>query len=157
MYLEKMKVDGGVMEFVYSTGGREKYYNIIKVGDCVTRAICNATNMDYKEVYDLINNYASREHITKRKKQKSSARNGVSKDTTYRVLTDLGWKWIPTMFIGKGCQVHLNEKELPNGTLIVSVSKHLTCVKNHRLFDTYDCSRNGKRCVYGYYVKEGAN
>ena len=61
------------------------------------------------------------------------------------------------MFIGKGCQVHLNENELPEGTLIVSVSKHLTCVKNHKLFDTYDCSRNGKRCVYGYYVKEGAN
>ena len=56
------------MQFVYSTGGREKYYNAIKVGDCVTRAICNATGKDYKEVYDLINSYAAREHITKRKK-----------------------------------------------------------------------------------------
>ena len=45
------------MEFIYSSGGREKYYNTIKVGDCVTRAICNATGMDYKEVYDLINKY----------------------------------------------------------------------------------------------------
>ena len=57
------------MELIYSTGGREKYYNVISVGDCVTRAICNATGMDYKEVYDLINSYASREHITKRKKR----------------------------------------------------------------------------------------
>lgn len=141
------------MQFVYSTGGREKYYNAIKVGDCVTRAICNATGKDYKEVYDLINSYAAREHITKRKKTKSDARNGVSKDTVYRVLTDMGWTWVPTMFIGRGCQVHLKEGELPMGTLIVSVSKHLTCVKDNVLYDTYDCTRGNSRCVYGYYIK----
>ena len=110
--------------------------------------------MDYKEVYDLINSYAERERVSKRKKTKSNARNGVHKETVYKLLTDLGWKWVPTMFIGKGCQVHLNEKELPTGTLIVSVSKHLTCVKDRKLYDTYDCSRNGTRCVYGYYIKE---
>ena len=135
------------MELVYATGGREKYYEAIKVGDCVTRAIANATGMDYKEVYDLVNSYASRE----RGSNKSIARNGVSKDTVYKVLTDMGWTWVPTMFIGKGCQVHLNEKELPDGIIIVSVSKHLTCVKNRVLYDTFDCSRAGRRCVYGYY------
>ena len=114
------------MEFVYATGGREKYYEAIKVGDCVTRAIANATGMDYKEVYDLVNNYASRE----RGSNMSTARNGVSKDTTHKVLTGMGWIWVPTMFIGRGCQVHLNENELPSGVLIVSVSKHLTCVKD---------------------------
>lgn len=135
------------MEFVYAAGGREKYYETIKVGDCVTRAIANATGMDYKEVYDLVNSYASRE----RGSNKSTARNGVSKDTVYKVLTNMGWTWVPTMFIGKGCQVHLNEKELPNGIIIVSVSKHLTCVKDRVLYDTFDCSRAGNRCVYGYY------
>lgn len=140
------------MELVYSSGGREKYYRVIKVGDCVTRAIANATGKDYKEVYDLVNSYASIEK-TKNSKR-SSARDGVSKETVYRVLSDMGWRWIPTMFIGRGCQVHLNEKELPKGTLIVSVSKHLTCVKNGKLYDTYDCSRNGQRCVYGYWMKE---
>lgn len=35
------------MKFVYATGGREKYYDFIKVGDCVTRAIANATGRDY--------------------------------------------------------------------------------------------------------------
>lgn len=87
------------MKFVYSDGGRSKYYDAFKVGDCVTRAICNATGKDYKEVYDLINSYASRERVT----NKSTARNRVSKDTTYRVLTDMGWTWVPTMFIGRGC------------------------------------------------------
>ena len=71
------------MELIYSTGGREKYYNTIKVGDCVCRAIANGTGMDYKEVYDLINSYAKREHLSKRKKHKSYARNGVYKDTIY--------------------------------------------------------------------------
>ena len=142
------------MELIYSTGGREKYFKANVVGDCVCRAIVNATGMDYKQVYDLINSYAKKEHLSKRKKKKSNARNGVTKDTIWRILTDLGWKWIPTMLIGSGCQVHLNEKELPDGTLIVSVSKHLTCVKNRKLYDTYDCSRGGTRCVYGYYIKE---
>ncbi len=142
------------MELIYSTGGREKYFKANVVGDCVCRSITNATGMDYKQVYDLINSYAKKEHLSKRKKKKSNARNGVTKDTIWRILTDLGWKWIPTMLIGSGCQVHLNEKELPDGTLIVSVSKHLTCVKNRKLYDTYDCSRGGTRCVYGYYIKE---
>lgn len=142
------------MVLIYSTGGREKYFKSNVVGDCVCRAIANATGMDYKQVYDLINSYAKKEHLSKRKKKKSNARNGVTKDTIWRILTDLGWKWIPTMLIGSGCQVHLNEKELPDGTLIVSVSKHLTCVKNRKLYDTYDCSRGGTRCVYGYYIKE---
>ena len=142
------------MELIYSTGGREKYFKSNVVGDCVCRAIANATGMDYKQVYDLINSYAKKEHLSKRKKKKSNARNGVTKDTIWRILTDLGWKWIPTMLIGSGCQVHLNEKELPDGALIVSVSKHLTCVKNRKLYDTYDCSRGGTRCVYGYYIKE---
>ena len=142
------------MELIYSTGGREKYFKANVVGDFVCRAIANATGMDYKQVYDLINSYAKKEHLSKRKKKKSNARNGVTKDTIWRILTDLGWKWIPTMLIGSGCQVHLNEKELPDDTLIVSVSKHLTCVKNRKLYDTYDCSRGGTRCVYGYYIKE---
>ena len=136
------------MKFVYSDGGRSKYYDAIKVGDCVTRAICNATGKDYKEVYDLINSYASSEKRT----NKSTSRNGVSKGTTYRVLTDMGWTWVPTMFIGRGCQVHLNENELPSGIIIVSVSKHLACVKDGVLFDTFDCTRGGRRCVYGYYT-----
>ena len=117
------------MELIYSTGGREKYFKANVVGDCVCRAIANATGMDYKQVYDLINSYAKKEHLSKRKKKKSNARNGVTKDTIWRILTDLGWKWIPTMLIGSGCQVHLNEKELPDGTLIVSVSKHLLVLK----------------------------
>ena len=70
-----------------------------------------------------------------------------------KYLQKLGWKWTPTMFIGQGCKVHLKKEELPMGTLIVSCSKHITVVKDGVLHDTYDCSRNGTRCVYGYWTQ----
>lgn len=141
------------MEFVYNDGGRSKYFTATNVSDCVVRAIAIATETDYKEVYDLVNDFSKREKKSKRKKGKSSARDGVYKDVTRDVLKALGWTWIPTMKIGSGCKVHLKEDELPSGTLIVSVSQHITCVKNGVLYDTYDCSREGTRCVYGYWQK----
>ena len=70
-----------------------------------------------------------------------------------RYLKELGWIWKPTMFIGQGCKVHLKKDELPSGILLVSCSKHITVVKNGVLHDTYECSRNGTRCVYGYWTK----
>jgi hypothetical protein len=61
------------------------------------------------------------------------------------------------MDFGSGCTVHLKSDELPKGTLIVRLSKHLAAVKDGVLHDTYDCSRGGTRCVYGYYrQKENA-
>ena len=72
-----------------------------------------------------------------------------------KILESLGWTWVATMEIGKGCQVHLRANEIPmNETIIVSVSKHLTCIKNGIINDTYDCSRDGNRCVYGYFIKK---
>lgn len=141
------------MEFVYSDGGRSKYFKGTDVGDCVCRAVCNATGEDYKVVYDLINTLAKNERKSKRHAKKSMARNGVRKPTTKKLMEALGWKWTPTMQIGQGCKVHLKKEELPSGVLVVSVSKHLTCVKDGVLYDTYDCSRDGTRCVYGYWTK----
>lgn len=143
------------MKFVYCDGGRGKYFKAENVGDCVTRAICNATGRDYMEVYKAINAMAKSERTSKRS-GKSSARNGVRKETYKRYIESLGWVWHATMHIGSGCTVHLKPDELPSGILIVSVSGHLTCVKNGVLYDTYDCSRDETRCVYGYFTKKGA-
>ena len=141
------------MEFVYSDGGRSKYFRAEKVGDCCVRAICNATGMDYKEVYDAINEIAKSERKGKRKKSVSNSREGVYKKTADKYLRSLGWQWKPTMTIGSGCHVHVNADELPSGALILALSKHFTCVKDGVLYDTYDCSRGESRCVYGYYYK----
>ena len=142
------------MEFVFSDGGRSKYFKAEKVGDCVCRAICNATGKDYKEVYDGLKALASKERITKRHKKRSSVRDGTYKKTSKKYMQQLGWTWHPCMTIGSGCAVHMKADELPAGDLVVALSKHWTCVKDGVIYDTYDCSRNGTRCVYGYFVKE---
>jgi len=135
-------------------GGREAAGYKGVAGDCVCRAIAIATEKSYQEVYDLINSFAKKERTGKRKRGKSSSRNGVYKETIRKVMTSLGWEWVPTMFIGSGCKVHLTPNELPKGRLVVSVSKHTTCVIDGVLNDTYDCSRGGTRCVYGYFTKK---
>ena len=141
------------MDFVFDDGGREAAGFKGKTGDCVCRAIAIATEMPYKEVYDLINETAKSERASKRKRGKSSARTGVYIGTIRKVMERLGWKWHPTMAIGKGCTVHLRKDELPSGRLVVSVSRHEAAVIDGVVHDTYDCTRDGSRCVYGYYAK----
>lgn len=141
------------MNFVYSTGGREKYFKCERVGDCCTRAIANATGMDYLEVYNGVNAEAKKERASKRRRHKSSSRNGVYTSTIKRYIEEvLGWMWVPCMSIGTGCTTHVKEDELPSkGSYILNLSGHLSCWKDGQLYDTYDCSRNGTRCVYGYW------
>lgn len=143
------------MEFIYNDGGRSKYYKGKNVNDCVVRAICNASGKDYKEVYDRINQLIKSARKSKKEKHKTSARDGVYK-RIYKIYIEeeLGWKWHSCMEIGSGCQTHLTEEELPkNGAYIIKLSHHLTCIKDGVLYDTYDCSRDGNRCVYGYWYK----
>lgn len=140
------------MEWIFDDGGRAEAGYKGRTGDCVCRAIAIATQRPYKEVYDLINEYGKQERTGKRKKGKSSARSGVYKETVRKVMEHYGWVWHPTMFIGQGCKVHLDEKELPKGRLVVSLSKHEVAVIDGVIHDTYDPSRDGSRCVYGYYT-----
>ncbi len=142
------------MDFQYNDGGRANAGYKGTTGDCVVRAIAIATEKPYREVYDAINTAATYERNGKRKgNRRSSARNGVYKNTERKYLESIGWKWTPTMFIGSGCKVHLHASELPLGRLIVQVSKHLTAVINHEIHDTFDPQRDGQRCVYGYWQK----
>ncbi len=81
-----------------------------------------------------------------------SAREGLNRKKIYQpYLEDLGWWWKPTMRIGSGCTVHLRADELPSGTVICKVSKHLVAVIDGVIHDTHDPSRDGTRCVYGYF------
>lgn len=98
---------------------------------------------------------AGLERRGKRKKGISSPRTGVYKSLMFRYMDVLGWKWVPTMKIGQGCRVHLREDELPKGRLIVTLSHHFAAVIDGVLHDLSDCSRNGTRCVYGYWMKKG--
>lgn len=79
------------MKFHYSDGGRSNYFKATNVGDCVTRAICNATGNDYKEVYKALNELSLKENVSKHRGEKrSSSRDGVFKETYRQYLKELG-------------------------------------------------------------------
>lgn len=143
------------MEWIYDDGGRSKYFKADGVGDCAVRAIAIGTGKDYKEVYDDL----------KALNSGKSCRNGTPKKVDKTYLKKLGWVWHSTCKIGAGVSCHLVEDELPKGTIIVQIAKHLVCVKDGVIHDTYNCSlkqfydeygnliTNDYRAVYGYWTK----
>ena len=142
-------------------GGRKAAGFKGKAGDCVVRSIAIATGISYQKVYQDLHDANEKFRIKSRSrlaksltKKHDSPRTGTHRAVLKKYLKQLGWKWTPTMFIGQGCKVHLKKEELPNDKLIVSCSKHITVVINGVLNDTYDCSRNGTRCVYGYWSQQ---
>lgn len=186
------------MPFIFDDGGREAAGYTGKTGDCVVRAIAIAAELPYQQVYDDLHRAAkersavrwpkplwSTRHddvyraIRRRSLKQTSPRNGVGRDVYRPYLEAFGWTWTPTMGIGSGCRVHLWGGELPQGRLIVRVSKHLTAVIDGTVHDAFDpqrevyCMRpddggalrdgesrnsNGihnveRRCVYGYFSR----
>jgi len=135
------------MKYKYNDGGREQAGYKGNARDCVTRAISIASGLPYKQVYKDINS------VSKEMRVECGARTGVPKKVYSKYLGELGFEWVPTMRIGSGCKVHLVESELPTGKIIVRLSRHLCAVIDGVINDTYDCSRGGSRCVYGYWIK----
>lgn len=164
--------------WVYNDGGRSNYFKGKKVGDCVARAVAIASGIDYKKVYDTFAEKQSKQRFTKKHLRRAVFSDKLPRRYTIRdgkirfaktaqhgvyvkrkwfkdQMREWGFRWVPTMKIGSGCQVHLRADELPKGRLVVAVSKHYTCVIDGVINDTYDCSREGTRCVYGYWIYEG--
>ncbi len=143
------------IEFIENDGGREGAGFKGKAGDCVTRAIAIAAQLPYNQVYTRLAEGNATQRKTKHTKNagKRTARNGVYTQRKWfkDYMASLGFEWTPTMLIGQGCKVHLREDEIPKGRLIVSLSRHSAAVIDGKLHDTYDCSREGNRCVYGYW------
>ena len=131
-------------------GGRSKYFKG-SAGDCVTRAVAIVTGRDYKEVYDEIKNLLG-----------YSPRNGIKHKDTKKVMAFFGGGWHPCMGIGTGCKIHLSSdfcddgyngiNQLPmHSKIICNLSGHVTAVIDGVIHDTFDPSRNGTRCVYGFW------
>jgi len=134
--------------FQLNDGGRAEAGFQGRTGDCAVRAIAIATQKPYKEVYDALWAY----NRGRRKLQdRHSPRNGGSKRSIREYMASIGWLWTPVMSIGSGCRVHLRADELPKGRLVVSCSRHLVAVIDGIVHDLYDPSRDGTRCVYGYW------
>ena len=138
------------MKFIYNDGGRSKYFKASNVSDCVCRALCNTTGVDYKVMYDLINKISK---LEKRNKT-SNARNGVFKDSYKKILKALQAQEIKVQEFGSSNKCHLCDEDLidyKNGKYILSLSHHFSSLIDGVLVDTYDCSRDGDRQVYKMY------
>ncbi len=164
------ELDTGVQVFEYNDGGRVEAGYKGKTGDCVTRSIAIATGKPYKDVYSALHQGAKdliggRSKAAKDAAKNASPRSGVHKRVYHKYLIEQGFTWFPTMQIGVGCEIHLHKDELPGGTLIVSLSRHITCVVDGVIQDIYNPQRGGSvgqkngvpfsqketRCVYGFY------
>ena len=148
------------MQIVLDDGGRQAAGYRGNARDCVVRAVAIATQQPYQVVYDALSTGSrSERRSTHNRRRKASARSGI--DTRRKwfkdYLTNLGWVWKPTMHIGSGCYVHLKAEELPRGHLIVALSKHYAAVMDGVLYDRTDCTRDGTRCVYGYWYNPREN
>jgi len=112
------------MKFVYDDGGRRAAGFKGDARDCVVRAVSIASGMPYPIIYsafaDINSKYRGR--ATKGSRGVRSARNGVfvRAEAFKRYMRCIGFEWTPTMLIGQGCRVHLDDRELPAGRLVVS-------------------------------------
>ncbi len=143
------------MTFQYDDGGRKAAGYKGSAGDCVCRAVAVVSAKPYAEVYAALAHGAGNE----RKSRGASARNGIhtSRKWFKDYMAQLGFAWTPTMGIGTGCKVHLSDGELPQGKLIVSVSRHVTAVIDGVIHDTFDPQRAAHICEpdYGQPLKAG--
>jgi hypothetical protein len=142
------------MRVVITDGGRAAAGYKGTAGDCVCRAIAIATGLPYQRVYTALAVGTGTQRRSKRTgKRGFTAGEGINTKRQWftNYMHQLGFVWTPTMGIGTGCTVHLRDGELPNGRLVVSVSKHATAVIDGVIHDAFDPSRGGNRCVYGYW------
>ncbi len=137
------------MTYVYHDGGRAAAGYKGYAGDCVVRALTIANSEDYGVVYGELA-HLMRE-MPRKARGKTTPRDGVPMPLIHHYLGARGWTWVPTMMIGQGCKVHLRADELPEGRLIARVTRHICAVIDGAIYDTFDPSRDGTRCVYGYW------
>lgn len=153
------------MKYVYDDGGRAAAgFKGQAPGDCVCRAIAIATGRPYGEIYKRLAEGNATQRLSKHSRVHASAGKRTARDGIWTTrkwfkdyMTELGFTWTQTMSIGSGCTVHLRAEELPSGRLVTKLSQHVAAVIDGVLHDSWDCSRDGTRCVYGYWLLTRVN
>lgn len=155
------------LKFIHNDGGRSKYFKG-STGDCVTRAIAIATNIDYKIVYDDLF-IANKEYIEKHnnkyakamksRKNGLSPRNGIYKEIYSKYLFANGWKYISLVKFGSKERTKLDQlTHLDN--IIVCIPRHIMAMQKGVINDIGDTrysyweERKSIRTANGYYIKE---
>ncbi len=135
------------MEFKYNDGGRKEAGKKGTAGDCVTRSIAIATNSPYDVTYKLLTLLKQKDYG----KSAGTARNGMNKETYAPFLEKHGWKYIP-----------LSKELLPfdrivptEGTFLVKCHRHLTCVIDGVINDTWNPSIGKRAGLYGIWIYKG--
>jgi hypothetical protein len=141
--------------FTYNDGGRAAAGFKGTAGDCVVRAFAIAMREDYAAIYGSLKFLMRREDRSVGFQPYRSPREGVNTGALWfkNWIASKAWVWVPTMRIGSGARVHLRADELPGGRIVARVSRHVCAVIDGVVHDLYDPSREGTRCVYGYWRK----
>ena len=144
--------------WVYDDGGRKAAGFKGEAGDCGVRAAAIALQLPYRRVYRELDDMTKASPLRRAKYARNLGRGspnyGVWKQVFHAFMERHGWRWVPLMGIGTGCRVHLSASELPRGRIVCSCSRHYVAVVDGVARDTYDPTRGGTRCVYGYWTKE---
>lgn len=119
------------MKYIHDDGGRSAAGFKNSARDCVTRAIAISSGLPYKEVYNLINAFA----LSESRAKKSSARNGVYKETSNKVFALLGAKYTATK------KLHISDELPATGKHVIRLKRrHLAAWVEGQLHDTWNCS-----------------
>ena len=127
-----------IMYFMrYNNNPKEK-----RTGDCVIRALALALDKSWKEVYtDLFNLSIKMSLIV------------TDPKVFKKYLKDLDYtqEKMPKTLDNKRYTVEefIDDIAHKNMTYIISIAKHVTVIKDKKLYDTWDCSH---KCVGNYWI-----
>ena len=127
-----------IMYFMkYNNNPKEK-----RTGDCIIRALALALNKSWKEVYtDLFNLSIKMSLIV------------TDPKVFKKYLKDLDYtqEKMPKTLDNKRYTVEefIDDIAHKNMTYIISIAKHVTVIKDKKLYDTWDCSH---KCVGNYWI-----
>ena len=138
--LAEMEAEERSRGYQYNDGGRSASGRKGHAGDCVCRAIAIAMDRDYDEVYRELAD------ANKAAGHKKSARNGIYRKVYEAYLNQHGWVWHSApKFDGRKAR----HSDMPNGVVIVRMARHIACVIDGVVHDTWDSRR---KMVYGYWA-----
>ncbi len=139
-----------MIEWVYSDGGRE-LAGMPRGNDCAVRSIAIATQLPYKCVWEALHALTRHPEVSSPRRwrniRNSSYRTGFFLNTYSKFLKDLGW----SEYNLEGEGVTIDTTEHMPGRLIVQLKNHLTCILDGVVYDTHDCTQEGKREVRGFF------
>ena len=132
------------MSYRHDDGGRAAYFRG-SAGDCVTRAIAIAAELDYRAVYDELHVRAKDLGL-----KKPSPRSGTNPKAYLPYLEALGFRWVPLVKVGMTGPKPRYTDAPQQGRIILRMGKHLSALIDGAIHDTWD-SRH--RAVYGYWTR----